>query len=144
MVENKKINYLGIFHIVDSSHIDIAKHYLTLIQFLLFHCIELLSTIDQKPMSKATSDFEVAAAFCYNHLDHSLSQIRLLTLLPCAEEIGTLRARLDAVSLALQAPAYEALSYTWGDQTKTYPLLIDDKELRVSQNLFDALPAKVF
>jgi len=78
--------------------------------------------MDQKSTSKLTSDSSVIAAYCYDSLDHSSSQIRLLILLPSSDKTAVLRARLGAVTLAPKLATYEALSYTWGDQTKTYPL----------------------
>ncbi|MCJ1247936.1 hypothetical protein MMC30_005151 [Trapelia coarctata] len=35
--------------------------------------------------------------------------------------------------------SYEALSYVWGDQTRTSPLICNGREIRVTTNLYDAL-----
>ncbi|KAH7346936.1 heterokaryon incompatibility protein-domain-containing protein [Pyrenochaeta sp. MPI-SDFR-AT-0127] len=94
--------------------------------------------MDPGSMTKPTSGSNANAAYCYSSFDYSLPQIRLLTLLPSRDKTATIRAGLEIVT-SLKSPAYEALSYTWGDQTNTHALLIGDEELRVSQNLFDAL-----
>ncbi|KAI0436599.1 heterokaryon incompatibility protein-domain-containing protein [Xylaria telfairii] len=40
-----------------------------------------------------------------------------------------------------QAPiAFDALSYTWGDQGLTFPFICNNQELRIHKNLRDALP----
>ncbi|KAI9692699.1 MAG: hypothetical protein M1820_009450 [Bogoriella megaspora] len=36
--------------------------------------------------------------------------------------------------------AFDALSYTWGDLTDTFPIICNNQELRVHRNLRDALP----
>jgi heterokaryon incompatibility protein (HET) len=38
------------------------------------------------------------------------------------------------------AVSYDALSYTWGDLSTTYPLICGGKELRIHHNLHQALP----
>lgn len=38
-----------------------------------------------------------------------------------------------------QKPEYEALSYTWGDESIRHTILIDGCDFSVGQNLFDAL-----
>ncbi|KAJ8129587.1 hypothetical protein O1611_g4043 [Lasiodiplodia mahajangana] len=37
-------------------------------------------------------------------------------------------------------PEFDALSYTWGDLTQTFPFVCDDRELSIHRNLRDALP----
>jgi hypothetical protein len=36
--------------------------------------------------------------------------------------------------------AYEALSYAWGEQTTTHPIVVNDHDFLVHDNLFEALP----
>ena|ERR1700712_3353593 len=51
---------------------------------------------------------------------------------------------LELLSLAdnnrLTWASFEALSYAWGDQTGTYPVICDGKKLHVHRNLHTALP----
>ncbi|KAI1756503.1 heterokaryon incompatibility protein-domain-containing protein [Xylaria castorea] len=77
--------------------------------------------------------------FTYEAL--SPGQIRLLY---SAVHEDMLVWTLKAVQLhneGSQAPiAFDALSYTWGDQSHTFPFICNDQELRIHRNLRDALP----
>ncbi|KAJ9636376.1 hypothetical protein H2201_003542 [Coniosporium apollinis] len=77
----------------------------------------------------------------YRHdtLDHSLPQIRLLTLFPAEDKSADIHGSLNTVSLPLENREYEALSYTWGDQSIKHPLFIGEDMLKITQNLSEAL-----
>ena len=62
---------------------------------------------------------------------------RLLTLLPDAPG-SSLRAKLVAVDLTTK-PFYDAISYTWGEDTSTIPITINDTPVPIRHNLFDFL-----
>ncbi|KAH3969505.1 hypothetical protein HBI56_026640 [Parastagonospora nodorum] len=47
---------------------------------------------------------------------------------------------LDTVSLESVALEFDALSYTWGSQLETYPIVCNGKSMRVHHNLYLALP----
>jgi Heterokaryon incompatibility protein (HET) len=75
---------------------------------------------------------EPLQSFEYNPLDPDpgLSQIRLVYLLPprTTEQISDrlqLRCSIETVSLKTN-PKYTALSYTWGDPSRTSPLMINE------------------
>jgi len=70
------------------------------------------------------------------------TSIRLLRLLPCGQDAKTLRCELfeypirdsDTVS-----HPYETLSYVWGSEDKPRSIIIDNRNLHVTQNLYTAL-----
>lgn len=64
--------------------------------------------------------------------------IRLIELQPRHVFGDTVVCALRTVSLAA-APAYEALSYTWGGQERRCLLICNEKRLLISENLRDAL-----
>ena len=65
-------------------------------------------------------------------------QIRLLTIAPSIERDSILACSLSIVSLD-EDPDFEALSYTWGDETITVPILLEGEVWQVTTNLNDAL-----
>ena len=62
---------------------------------------------------------------------------RLLELLP-GPKLQPIRCRLICVSLK-ESPAYEALSYCWGNNPSSETITIKEAELQVTSNLYDAL-----
>jgi hypothetical protein len=78
-------------------------------------------------------------SYRYESLDHSSSQSRVFTLLASTDKTSPLHSDLGVVFLSPKQPMYEALSYVWGDQTKTCLLWIGSKELSISQSLSHAL-----
>lgn len=62
---------------------------------------------------------------------------RLLTLLPDAPG-SPLRAKLFEVDLTSK-PHYDAISYTWGDDTSTTSITINGAQVHIRHNLFDFL-----
>jgi hypothetical protein len=79
-----------------------------------------------------------SSRYKYNPIDTSVDGIRLLILEPTQNSTTLINCRLIHVTFA-QKPKYEALSYTWGDETTRRKISIDGKDLTVAQNLFDAL-----
>ncbi|KAH8749777.1 heterokaryon incompatibility protein-domain-containing protein, partial [Hyaloscypha sp. PMI_1271] len=66
-------------------------------------------------------------------------EIRLLTLHPGTRN-DEIKCSLHVVSL-FNCPAYEALSYAWGDPTPTrYDILLNEKTFSLARNLSRALP----
>lgn len=69
-------------------------------------------------------------------------EIRLLT--PVASDSQRPQWRLQTAGLrdlkALGNEGFEALSYTWGDPSETFPLICNDQKLLIHKNLHDALP----
>ena len=69
--------------------------------------------------------------------------IRLLTLIPDEDQTSSINCRLMDYSLLdveeHDVHLYEAISYAWGDPTKTFPIYIDGRHLNVTANLHDAL-----
>ncbi|KAK3390262.1 hypothetical protein B0H63DRAFT_557260 [Podospora didyma] len=93
----------------------------------------------------------MAAEPSYESLEPSASQIRLLRLLPPSATstdvpstpwyrcIG-LECTFETVPLS-DAPAYEALSYAWGDDPPSVPPLLNEREVSIRPNLAYALAA---
>ncbi|TVY81065.1 Heterokaryon incompatibility protein 6 OR allele [Lachnellula suecica] len=77
------------------------------------------------------------AKFHYEPLDTSSQEIRLVTLAPRLSS-GALRCKLNTV-LFTSMPQYEALSYTWVEDTQKNEILLQDKSFMVSDNLWLAL-----
>ncbi|KAK1988623.1 heterokaryon incompatibility protein [Colletotrichum cereale] len=65
-------------------------------------------------------------------------QFRLLHLLAGPPDDGVVRVRL-VVEPVDAAPAYHAVSYTWGDPGQTVGILCEGAEIRITTNLLDAL-----
>lgn len=79
-----------------------------------------------------------ANLFYHSPLDTSTDGIRLLTLEKAIDLEVSVTCSLQHVTFA-QKPKYEALSYTWGDETAKKRILINGKEFEVGRNLYDAL-----
>jgi hypothetical protein len=77
--------------------------------------------------------------YSYIELDFASSRTRLLNLLPSSNRDAKLQCTLDLYNLSTGNVKYEALSYTWGDQSGTHELWIEDKVMKISQNLHVAL-----
>jgi hypothetical protein len=81
------------------------------------------------------------ASLQYSALDSSQKQIRLLQL----ESRNTSMTKTLGISCTLNQisrlinPVYMALSYTWGDQSRTRPILVDDTKAPITENLEAAL-----
>jgi hypothetical protein len=98
--------------------------------------------------------------YSYTPIDSARSQIRLLTIPLDIKQIlgranvkpltGTLTnwylplstlPRGQRLVRSAHLPIYYALSYAWGDPTRTHNILIDGKRLPITSNLYDALRA---
>jgi Heterokaryon incompatibility protein (HET) len=64
--------------------------------------------------------------------------IRLLDLLPSSDSSSEIRCTIQHFNLD-DHPAYKALSYVWGDATKTLPILVNEKLYHVTINCYAAL-----
>lgn len=68
-------------------------------------------------------------------------QIRLLRILPSSRK-SNLHVSLETTSTSTTTPPqYEALSYCWGDASKTHPITVNGKHMRITSSLHDALTA---
>ncbi len=70
-------------------------------------------------------------------LEKSRREIRLVTIQP-GKWTEALQCTLEVCDLST-APAYDALSYVWGDAEDTRPILLDGYRFRVTSNLESAL-----
>lgn len=82
----------------------------------------------------------MATAFEYKtrfgELDPSQEEIRLLSVAPTTND----DVQCDVVTVSMNdQPNYQALSYVWGDATKTIPLRVGDSMLSITTNLKQAL-----
>jgi len=73
----------------------------------------------------------------YTSLEHPKSQIRLARLAPGPHE-AEINCTLVHVSLQ-DAPVYFALSYAWGDLSKSRPIYLNGSKVQVTENLEEAL-----
>lgn len=83
--------------------------------------------------------------YCYSPLSPGTNMIRLLRLLPHANEITErLELRGEIFEYSLQdvgkrTHLYEALSYTWGGKESPCSIAIEEQKLRITTNLYEAL-----
>ncbi|EFW98735.1 heterokaryon incompatibility protein [Grosmannia clavigera kw1407] len=100
----------------------------------------LLPYPDADSSSRAAPDeTKQPTLYPYRPLDTSQHEIRLLALLPGAAE-DEIACRMAHAPLFAKL-SYEALSYTWGDQTAPVLIRIDGVSLAVGQSLAGALRA---
>jgi len=74
----------------------------------------------------------------YEPLNPNLVEIRLLDLLPSKTPESNIQCTLRTVSLIgglQQSGGFEALSYTWGDPTIQKDIIVNDHQVKVTQNL---------
>jgi hypothetical protein len=80
-----------------------------------------------------------SSTFPYTRLDLNIDCIRILILSPAEDLTSEIHCKLQHVTFA-QKPKYEALSYTWGDETKNrHKISINGAEFEVVENLYNAL-----
>ena len=80
------------------------------------------------------------AASIYHKLDSSKHEIRLLTLHPAQDENSTVRCTLSHASLHDPGlPAYETVSYVWGEHVFESLVLLDEHKYYVTSNLASIL-----
>ena len=91
--------------------------------------------IERAKMQTGISD----AKFVYNALTDPKSSLRLLKVLPERADDGHVQVYLweDADGAA----PYKCLSYTWGDQSQTYPIRLNGQVMQVGRNLHEFLEA---
>jgi len=70
------------------------------------------------------------------------TEIRLLYLVPSTIS-RVICCRMEHHPLD-QAPEYEAISYTWGDNSRTQEILIDGCRFKITQNAYDSLYNRSF
>jgi hypothetical protein len=63
---------------------------------------------------------------------------RLITICPSKRDTAEIRIELHQFSID-EPPQYEALSYTWGGQTPTMPIICNDRTLLITENAFSAI-----
>ena len=73
----------------------------------------------------------------YQLLDTHLS-IRVLNVLPAKSSLDDIECELQVVRL-IDSPVYEALSYTWGDESHRRYISVNDQRFSVTSNLWAAL-----
>ncbi|KAF2002319.1 HET-domain-containing protein [Amniculicola lignicola CBS 123094] len=76
--------------------------------------------------------------FQYQPLRQSKQEIRLLNISAAPKRNKFPSFSLEVVSLQ-SSPSYTALSYTWGDASKTTPLHIHNQVFQATHNLYEAL-----
>ncbi|OCL03258.1 HET-domain-containing protein, partial [Glonium stellatum] len=65
---------------------------------------------------------------------------RLLTLLPALKFEETIQCTVDDYELDDPTrPPHKALSYLWGDPSRTIPMLLQGKTANITENLHEAL-----
>lgn len=77
-------------------------------------------------------------AFTYSPLDPTIDCIRLLLVEPTLYQNDPIRCTLHHFTFA-QKPKYEAVSYTWGDETNKKPIGINGRSFYVGKNIEAAL-----
>jgi hypothetical protein len=79
---------------------------------------------------------EVSAAI-YKPLDNSRQEIRLLTLLPSENKEVDIRCTLShsVLNTSSENPAYEALSYVWGEPDFSEPIILNDHTFFITPSL---------
>ncbi|KIW91970.1 uncharacterized protein Z519_06952 [Cladophialophora bantiana CBS 173.52] len=82
-------------------------------------------------------------AIHYRPLDRSHNEIRLLKLLPQGgdDKYKLIPACQIFYASLLDEPQYVALSYVWGNEETKRVILVDDLQVRVRENLYDAMMA---
>ncbi|KND89321.1 Heterokaryon incompatibility protein 6, OR allele [Tolypocladium ophioglossoides CBS 100239] len=78
------------------------------------------------------------APYASRPLDANTESIRLVTIEPELNQDGLLICGLSTATFAAR-PAYEALSYRWGDDSINKKIVVDDVEFNVTENLWGAL-----
>jgi hypothetical protein len=76
----------------------------------------------------------------YAPLMQENKEIRLLVLEAAATSTSQITCSLHIASLD-EDPAYEALSYVWGNASNPKTILLAEQEHQVTPNVFDALTA---
>ncbi|KAM7183351.1 Heterokaryon incompatibility protein (HET) domain containing protein [Naviculisporaceae sp. PSN 640] len=92
----------------------------------------------ESPTSPRAQSRQLTDAPLYHPLQKNSRQIRVAILLPGPWR-EVVRCELKVVDLSDESTQYEAISYCWGDEKVTTPIIIDEREVPVTVNLNDAL-----
>ncbi|KAH8754956.1 heterokaryon incompatibility protein-domain-containing protein, partial [Hyaloscypha finlandica] len=76
--------------------------------------------------------------FRYTPLNNPKSDLRVITI-QCGQISDSVRCILTEHAMPALKYQYQALSYTWGDERRKVPIIIDGEEFLVTPNLEDAL-----
>ncbi len=68
----------------------------------------------------------------------SAEHTRLITIFPSRRDTDEIRTELHQASMHAP-PQYDALSYTWGGQTPTRPVICNNRVLLITENAFSAI-----
>ncbi|KAG6108713.1 hypothetical protein E4U13_006326 [Claviceps humidiphila] len=79
-----------------------------------------------------------AEPYASRPLHKTTDGIRVVTIETDLDSHGRIVCHLHATTFA-QRPRYETLSYRWGDESLTKTIVVDDVEMCVTTNLWDAL-----
>lgn len=74
----------------------------------------------------------------YRPLDEDVDCTRFVRIEPATNNKQPIECRLLHIAFG-DRPAFEALSYVWGNEAVTKEILLDDVKHRVTKNLYDAL-----
>ncbi|KAF3048482.1 hypothetical protein E8E11_009278 [Didymella keratinophila] len=99
----------------------------------------LVETSNQQRKRRTIDKTEDENVYASCKIDYASTGIRIFTLFPSEDRAAPLEGALRIASLDDQTPAYEALSYVWGDADNKYHLRLGGAFLRLSTNLFIAL-----
>jgi len=100
------------------------------------YCEKPLHMRFSSPTNWKESQLKVLKGAMYQDLDTKWREIRLLELLPSAND--TVSCRLSYVSLD-DEPVFTALSYVWGDPTITETITVNRQSFAITINLVAAL-----
>ncbi|EFQ93521.1 hypothetical protein PTNB73_00084 [Pyrenophora teres f. teres] len=88
--------------------------------------------------SENFQDLEELKRYCHQALDTTSQQIRLVKLHPHRDE----PLQLDIETFDLEnAPEFVALSYTWGPESPTFDIVVNNRPFSVRKNLYRFLQA---
>jgi hypothetical protein len=98
-----------------------------------------VSSAAETPLSDESGESGYRTMFRYTPLESSSNGIRLVVLGPDGgDHDSEITCRITHTTFGAK-PAYEALSYTWGDETIKRNLNLDGYFFAVSNNLYEAL-----
>lgn len=86
---------------------------------------------------RKTDNLASPGPFSYTELQGEWD-IRLVELLPRGTS-DQVRCRLVTVGLDGKAPPYEAMSYTWGDPTKSHAISVNGHTIKTTRNVYNLL-----
>ncbi|KAG5948856.1 hypothetical protein E4U60_000638 [Claviceps pazoutovae] len=89
-------------------------------------------------ISSASTAAAAAEPYASHPLHKTTDGIRVVTIEADLDSHGRIVCHLLTTTFA-QRPRYETLSYRWGDESLTKTIVVDDVEMCVTTNLWDAL-----